>query len=76
MLNIRMKYQARRMGRRKSDLVYRRTASEHGIHTPGARARARAGKEPRRRSKKVKGSLYCNSGLQWVSAGSEQRGRA
>jgi hypothetical protein len=73
MLNIRMNYQAHRMGCRKSDLVYRRAASEHGIHTPGARARAsaRAGKEPRRRSKKVKGSLYCNSGLQWVSSGSE-----
>jgi hypothetical protein len=69
MLNIRMNYQARRMDRRKSDLVYRRAASEHGIHTPGARARA--GKEPRRRSEKVKGSLYCNSGLQWVPSGSE-----
>lgn len=44
MLNIRMNYQARRMGRRKSDLVYRRAASERAWYTyAGGQGQGRQG---------------------------------
>lgn len=44
MLNIRMNYQARRMGRRKSDLVYRRAASEPAWYThAGGQGQGRQG---------------------------------